>query len=241
MHRFTLATLCLCSFAPISSAAVFERDFHTPGDGLLTYDDVNQREWMDLTETLDFTLDELNAALSTNGTLKDFSVATVNDVLSLADSAGVDWIELDLQRIQEWPDGESAGTLIDFVGTIVDHRNSNINCYGDLCTINILEVLGLWAAAGLVVDATPVLAIENSSFKIVAVAAAGGIEVVPGAINPVGNNFYKGGITTDILTISGPISGHFWLYRNVIPEPSSLVFAVASGVIALTIRSRSRH
>jgi hypothetical protein len=29
-------------------AGVFSRDWKTPGDGLLTYDDVNQREWLDL-------------------------------------------------------------------------------------------------------------------------------------------------------------------------------------------------
>jgi len=33
-------------------AAVSDRDWMAPGDGLLTYDDVNQREWLDLSETI---------------------------------------------------------------------------------------------------------------------------------------------------------------------------------------------
>ena len=43
--RSVLASLLA---ANLCSAAVFERDWKTPGDGLLTYDDVNRREWLDL-------------------------------------------------------------------------------------------------------------------------------------------------------------------------------------------------
>jgi hypothetical protein len=35
----------------IGQCAVVSRDWKTPGDGLLTYDDVNQREWLDLTQS----------------------------------------------------------------------------------------------------------------------------------------------------------------------------------------------
>lgn len=52
MIRFVLAllaaTICL---ATSIDAAVISRDWKTPGDGLLTYDDVNQRVWLDLTES----------------------------------------------------------------------------------------------------------------------------------------------------------------------------------------------
>ena len=34
-----------------AQAAAIERDWKTPGDGLLTYDDVSKRGWLDLTET----------------------------------------------------------------------------------------------------------------------------------------------------------------------------------------------
>ena len=42
------AALALVLAAVQSQAAVFERDWLAPGDGLLTYDDVNKREWLDL-------------------------------------------------------------------------------------------------------------------------------------------------------------------------------------------------
>jgi hypothetical protein len=46
------AYLVLTIAATQAEAAVFERDWKTPGDGLLTYDDVNRRVWLDLSETL---------------------------------------------------------------------------------------------------------------------------------------------------------------------------------------------
>jgi hypothetical protein len=45
------AYLVLSVAATQAEAAVFERDWKAPGDGLLTYDDVNQRVWLDLSET----------------------------------------------------------------------------------------------------------------------------------------------------------------------------------------------
>ena len=39
--------------APSARGAVFERDWKTPGDGLLTYDDVNRRVWLDLPFTIE--------------------------------------------------------------------------------------------------------------------------------------------------------------------------------------------
>lgn len=41
----------LTSLSP-ASAAVMEVDWKTPGDGLLTYDTVNKRKWLDLSQTL---------------------------------------------------------------------------------------------------------------------------------------------------------------------------------------------
>ena len=52
MKLITHLSIVLSLFAiNNSSAEVFERDWKTPGDGLLTYDDVNRQEWLDLTET----------------------------------------------------------------------------------------------------------------------------------------------------------------------------------------------
>ncbi len=42
--RLVIIFITLLATFPLH-AAVIEHDFLTPGDGLLTYDDVNQREW----------------------------------------------------------------------------------------------------------------------------------------------------------------------------------------------------
>jgi hypothetical protein len=70
-------------------AAVHQRDLFLPGDGLLTYDDVNVREWLDLTETAAVDLDIVQASLEPSGSLARFRFATAQDVEPLAISAGV--------------------------------------------------------------------------------------------------------------------------------------------------------
>jgi hypothetical protein len=88
------------------SAAVIEHDWKNPGDGLLTYDTVNKREWLDLSQTI---LDERfpgtgNSELAIResrfqyvvgqtglgGLFEGFTVAKSEDVIALAQSAGID-------------------------------------------------------------------------------------------------------------------------------------------------------
>ncbi|QDU54435.1 hypothetical protein [Aeoliella mucimassa] len=97
----SVVVLAVCSLA---SAAVTERDWLAPGDGLLTFDDIHHREWLDLTESLtidlgkrapddSFSFDyerDLLAELEPGGRLEGFTAATTEDILSLAMSAGVD-------------------------------------------------------------------------------------------------------------------------------------------------------
>jgi hypothetical protein len=83
--------LCSCNL----DAAVFERDWQTPGDGLLTYDDVNRREWLDLTVSRvdqfpEPWLDNAVAETGPGGLFEGFRWAKRNDVISFAESAGID-------------------------------------------------------------------------------------------------------------------------------------------------------
>ena len=59
---------------------IVERDYRTRGDGLLTYDDVNNREWLEITETLDWDLATLRQAMSLGGELSSFSLATLSEL-----------------------------------------------------------------------------------------------------------------------------------------------------------------
>jgi hypothetical protein len=100
MKRFLPFVTCvLLLFGSNASAAVFERDWKTPGDGLLTYDDVNQREWLDLKETLLGNWGRYPAnivsELGIGGFFHGFDTARPEDVMDLARSAGIDPTTLD--------------------------------------------------------------------------------------------------------------------------------------------------
>jgi len=88
------AVILLMLLSP-ASAAVFERDWMTEGDGLLTYDDVNRREWLDLSVSrLDQfpqpRLENAIAEIAPGGLFDGFTFAKRKDVIRLAQSAGVD-------------------------------------------------------------------------------------------------------------------------------------------------------
>ncbi|MCO6043392.1 hypothetical protein NG895_05685 [Aeoliella sp. ICT_H6.2] len=98
---FRPALLVLLAFSPCwSHAAVIERDWLSPGDGLLTYDDVNQREWLDLPYLIDEfhvisrdpekRLELVLPELEPGGSLEGFVMANSADVIELAISAGID-------------------------------------------------------------------------------------------------------------------------------------------------------
>ena len=95
---FPSIVACLFLFST-TSAAIFERDLLTPGDGLLTFDDVNKREWLDLSESLleQFPGDNLEenyqsvvTETGVRGIFEGFSVAKGDDAEALAISAGID-------------------------------------------------------------------------------------------------------------------------------------------------------
>lgn len=95
--RLLLSLIAVFSFSStLSHAAVFERDWEDapPGNGLLTFDDVNQREWLDVPLTIlaDYPggLNGVLAELESGGDFEDFTWATRDDVFDLAESAGID-------------------------------------------------------------------------------------------------------------------------------------------------------
>lgn len=97
--RFSAILLSPIFLAASANAAVFEHDWKVPGDGLLTYDDVNWREWLDLTETQLFKYPGANleepyqavlAETTAGGEFAEFLPAMSQEVFSLAESAGID-------------------------------------------------------------------------------------------------------------------------------------------------------
>jgi hypothetical protein len=101
----SVATLFAFCVLP-ARADVFERDWKTPGDGLLTYDDVNRREWLDLSQTLlssqvpgedpspwltrENRYQYVIGQTLLGGHFEGFKVAKSSDEIALAQSAGID-------------------------------------------------------------------------------------------------------------------------------------------------------
>jgi hypothetical protein len=89
-----LVLVAIC-WADSCRAAVFERDWQAPDDGLLTFDDVDNREWLDLSVSRfdqfpEPRLENAIAELAPGGLFEGFTWAKRNDVRRLAESAGID-------------------------------------------------------------------------------------------------------------------------------------------------------
>lgn len=98
--------LCAVSAHCPTWAAVIQRDWKTPGDGLLTFDTVNSREWLDLSQTIlssqfpgsdpspqvtrELRYQFVVGQTGVGGLFEGFTAATSPDVRALAQSAGID-------------------------------------------------------------------------------------------------------------------------------------------------------
>jgi len=116
----------LCSSSN-SLAGVFERGWQTPGDGLLTYDDINNRQWLDLSLTIldqfpgstrEDQYQQVVAETLPGGVFEGFQVAKSSDVTALAESAGIDTSTSDYLL-----NGNATSGLINLLGETVSYTN----------------------------------------------------------------------------------------------------------------------
>ena len=123
-----MAALLAATVSGSALAAVTPRDWKTPGDGLLTYDDVNQREWLDLTESrlsqypgtmFEQRYQNLLLQLAPGGIFEGFLVAQSNDLTALAASGGVNVSSLDDYAQNEFPTKQ----LMELVGVSTRFQN----------------------------------------------------------------------------------------------------------------------
>jgi hypothetical protein len=130
MRRFfPLAVAAVCTYLspPTSSAAVISRDWKTPDDGLLTFDTVNKREWLDLSQSIlssEFPGDDpsphftrelryqyVASQTGPGGLFEGFTVGTAGDVIALAHSASID-----TSTLNPTTNGAAAAQLLSLVG-----------------------------------------------------------------------------------------------------------------------------
>ena len=213
-----LTTLCLVTFACLAvagaNAAVLSRDWKTPGDGLLTYDDVNQREWLDLTASRlsmfpgptkeDRYLSAL-AALGPGGLFEGFQVARGDDLVAFAQSAGIDTTSRDDFVFNEPP----TRALIDLVGASFSNQSS-----GFLDAIGKLDEVGHVSSFTFRFNGELFIAPQSSE------DGDAGLVVFPNAASD----------------LSTPQNTGIWLFRGV-PEPNPATMLVI-GLVTIYVRSR---
>lgn len=149
-----LYALFVAVFALPADAAVMSRDWKVPGDGLLTFDDVNRREWLDVPETLlaDFVgatvlegYEKVIAELAPDGAFAGFSLSTRDDVVALAVSAGIDTNTFDFTR-----NSVPTSMLLDLLGSTSESHLESKSTFGLIDEFaNAVEVLPDQLVAGL--------------------------------------------------------------------------------------------
>jgi hypothetical protein len=191
-----------------SRAAVISRDWKAAGDGLLTYDDVSNREWLDLTETQLFKFpgasleEKFQAVLAETvpgGTLDQFFVAKIADVAQLAESAGIN-----TESFRVDVNGQETLNLILLLGEAGTVSNPVRN-----------RISGARAMD------------HNSQMEVASIVyAPGGLGTRPGP--PVAGFYSTGGIDGVDVGV--------WLYR-AIPEPSSYLSLLVGCLILFQFQS----
>jgi hypothetical protein len=152
MKRFVLCFIvCMSAILVLMSvqihAAVISHDWKTPGDGLLTYDTVNNREWLDLSQTL--LSDQFPGSGSTpleiresryqyvvsqtapGGLFEGFTVAQSADAIALAQSAGIDTSTLSSVNVTPLA---ALGNLLGFTIHFVNGNKLSVGLIDELYT-----------------------------------------------------------------------------------------------------------
>ena len=85
----TAIACVLIIISTVTNAALFEVDWKTPGDKLLTLDTDTGIEWLDLTETTGYSYKAISSELVFGGLYDGFMYANRSDVYQLIDNAGI--------------------------------------------------------------------------------------------------------------------------------------------------------
>lgn len=204
-------------------AGVIAHDLEAPGDGLLTYDTINRREWLDLPATAGVTLAEVMSQMAPGGRLEDFRFATLVDVSDLAASAEVGWTTWSLPFNSE----PHAPELVELLGSVVRFSAGG---GPDI-------VLGLIASD----NTSSVSLFDDTNFHVVSMLVES-LSVGPNGpalvYTPRGGVFASAPIpwSSGFVVGVGDI-GPFWLYRAV-PEPGAALLLLQAGAGMIAVRYR---
>ena len=208
-----------------TSAAIVPQDWHTSGDGLLTYDTTNHREWLDLTQTDVLPFATVQQSLAPGESLSGFHIANVDDVHALVTSAGYVGVQ---QSDQQY--FSIATQLIDDLGECysIVTETQTYDPPGYDHTLPPADTLTTRYSIGWVLTDSP--SNTFASFSIYA------MESDTTAVVRFGNtrSSYAGTDTQIVLGENLAQYGGVWLYRDApVPEPTTLT------LLALTICAAS--
>lgn len=224
-HAALLLTFLACCAGSSSPAALIERDWLTPGDGLLTYDPVHGREWLDLTVTdlgnygppgslVDDLVPMIAEELLPGGRLEGFTWAGRTEVEELIEVTGFDSTSLDTRE-------ETADALRAFI-RLIDSPAA------------IGELTGSGATRGVINEVGPPPVETLSGYVVASFVVEARRSFLPngrgqtGFVNPA-NQFDA----VESIGVAG-----LMLYREAIPEPSAIQFVA---IFALSVLLGNRR
>ena len=233
MNRLIIlsTTIVITLSSASTNAAVVERDWLTPGDGLLTYDTISGREWLDVpvsyleqfavgpptfrdTTRLNNAADLALLELQPGGMFEGFTLANRQDVEALVASAGVDLTNSDTQLAT----GNQMFELLQLMDT--DHPTlptspSNVRAsFGGVGLINELNPFYLKAPTGAFK--------YFASIRKIVFLSEGGVSA----------NLYFSGHDE----LNEPEFVGLMLYRTAVPEPGSMILLLISAFFGFILQ-----
>jgi hypothetical protein len=214
--------ISLVGVLPSLEAAVHERDWIVSGDGLLTFDDVNNREWLDLTVTHPAGLACVLTEVDEGGRFAGFMVATFADVHTLAQSAGIDTTTLDYEV-----NHVAALTLINLLGE-TGAGGVNKSAPGEAYSAGWVNETFMHGNGAVYANYYTIIADDGNA----TIPGSTGIGSIAGLSYPNAAPASGGGDTPGV-----------WLYRSspsaTVPEPATaVVFATLGSTLLLSSRRR---
>jgi hypothetical protein len=209
------AVILSIGIAQEAHASVISQDLTALGDGLVTYDTVNKREWLDLPETSGVPLSEVLAQMEPGARLEGYRFATLEDVTELTESAGVNWLD-------DWaipgPNSPLPHELVKLLGPVYSPDIWHGHLKLSFGQVSLSQGQPLFNSSNAYV------------FSLYGDAKPGDINV-PIFAQESGGVFESSDLLADRFPDAPTIAlgniGPFWLYRSV-PEPCGLVLLSTS-------------
>jgi len=214
-------------------AAIIERDLYEPGDGLLTFDTINRREWLDVTATGELSFAAVEWLLAPGRPLDGFELGSVADVELLVDSSGLNSISMTVEQreaigdelmtllgitievITEFSEYAGGGPVLDYPGYDgFDYASDN----------KLIFRLTDGITGDVDMNGEPI------RFLIGYIRAGGG--GVVRFVNSGGPVLYAGPDPNDPKFPNGMQYRGFWLYREAVPEPATVTLLMTALAVA---------